>query len=178
MGTGLRHGDLYAFQLNKVALFATKVSSVSATLGNGELALRLFFHMLTDQVQATQVTYSSILRACASLAAFEQGIRIHSLTDVNKAVKFIKEMSFEPSVTVWQAFLGACVFHSDVLCRISAHHMLEMEPQDEAAHVLLSNIYATARIWDDVASIAKCMKKKGVILESDLSWMGNQSKVH
>ncbi|KAF8378055.1 hypothetical protein HHK36_029389 [Tetracentron sinense] len=273
-------------------------------LGNGEEALRLFSHMLDDQVQATPVTYSSVLRACASLAALEPGIQIHSLTvktifdkdivvgnalidmyakcgsikdaravfdmmserdevswnsmisgyslhglggdalwifekmketvikpnkitfvgvlsacsntglvdrgqsyfnsmiqdygiepciehytcvvwllgrsgRLSMALKLIEEMPFEPSVMVWRALLGACVIHNDVeLGKISAQRVLEMEPQDEAAHVLLSNIYATSRRWDNVASIRKYMKRKGVKKEPGLSWIENQSKVH
>ncbi|OVA17395.1 Pentatricopeptide repeat [Macleaya cordata] len=273
-------------------------------LGNGEEALRLFSMMLDAQVQATQVTYSSVLRACASLAALEPGIQIHclivktifdkdtvvgnalidmyskcgSIKDarlvfdtmykwdevswnsmisgyslhglggdaltlfekmreekvkpnkitfvgvlsacsntglvdkgrsyfnsmyrdygiepciehytcmvwllgrsgrLHEAVKFIEEIPFEPSVMVWRALLGACVVHNDIeLGRVSAERVLEMEPQDDATHVLLSNMYAVAREWDNVASIRKYMKRKGVKKEPGLSWIESQCKVH
>ncbi|CAK9144378.1 unnamed protein product [Ilex paraguariensis] len=49
-------------------------------LGDGETAFNLLKKMIKDQVQATEVTYSAVLRACASLAALETGIQIHSLT--------------------------------------------------------------------------------------------------
>lgn len=273
-------------------------------LGDGEKALSLFSNMLRYQLQATEVTYSSALRACASMAALESGLQIHSLTvktiydkdivvcnaiidmyakcgsikdarlvfdkldqrdevswnamisgysmhglaleaitifemmqktsckpnkltfvgvlsacsnaglldqgqayfnsmtqdygiepciehytcmvwllgrsgHLNKAVKLIEEIPHEPSVMVWRALLGACVVHNNVeLGRISAERVLEMEPQDEATHVLLSNIYATARRWGNVASVRKNMKKKGVKKEPGLSWIENQGTVH
>ncbi|CAL8993588.1 unnamed protein product [Prunus brigantina] len=273
-------------------------------LGDGEKALALFSNMLRCQVQATEVTYSSALRASASLAALEPGVQIHSITvkttydkdtvvgnslidmyakcgsikdarlvfdklkqrdevswnamisgysmhglglealkifemmqetnckpnkltfvgilsacsnaglldqgqayfnsmvqkydvepcvehytcmvwllgrsgHLDKAVKLIQEIPFEPSVMVWRALLGACVIHNDVeLGRIAAQHVLEMDPQDDATHVLLSNIYATARRWDNVASVRKNMKRKGVKKEPGLSWIENQGTVH
>lgn len=273
-------------------------------LGEGEEALHLFLTMLKNQVPATEVTYSTILRACASLAAFNTGIQIHPLTiktiydqdtlvgnalidmyakcgkirdarlvfdtmskkdvvswntmvsaysmhglggealqvfermqktdtkpnqltfvgvlsacsntgslvqgqayftsmlqkygiepcvehytcmvslfgklgHLDKAMKLIEEIPFEPSVMVWRALLGACAIHNDTeLGRISAERVLEMDPQDEAAYVLLSNIYATAKRWDNVSSVRKIMKKKRVKKEPGLSWIEHQGIVH
>ncbi|CAA6660025.1 unnamed protein product [Spirodela intermedia] len=48
-------------------------------LGFGEDALILFHQMRDAQVPGTQVTYSSALRACASVAAMEQAAQIHGL---------------------------------------------------------------------------------------------------
>ncbi|XP_073143217.1 putative pentatricopeptide repeat-containing protein At5g13230, mitochondrial [Henckelia pumila] len=48
-------------------------------LGDGEKALQMFLNMSEEHVVATEVTYSSLLRACASLAALVPGRQIHSL---------------------------------------------------------------------------------------------------
>ncbi|XP_048326552.2 putative pentatricopeptide repeat-containing protein At5g13230, mitochondrial [Ziziphus jujuba] len=273
-------------------------------LGDGEKALSLFSDMLRYQVQATEVSYSSALRACASMAALEPGLQIHSLTvktvydkdvvvgnaiinmyakcgsikdarlvfdklnkrdevswnaiisgysmhglgveaikvfemmqktnckpnkltfvgvlsgcsnaglldqgqayfnsmaqdygiepsiehyscmiwllgrsgHLDKAVKLIEEIPNEPSIMAWRALLGACVVHNNVeLGRFSAERLLEMEPQDDATHVLLSNIYASARRWENVAFVRKNMKKKGVKKEPGLSWIEIRGTVH
>ncbi|KAK7273281.1 hypothetical protein RIF29_14330 [Crotalaria pallida] len=273
-------------------------------LGDGEKAMNLFSYMLEYDMQPTEVTYSTVLRACASLAALEPGLQIHSLTikttynkecvvanslidmyskcgrindarlifdkmskrdevswnamicgysmhgfgiealnlfgmmrqtnckpnkltfvgvlsacsnagllDIgqahfksmlqeygiepciehytcmvwllgragkfDEAVKLIEEIPIQPSVMVWRALLGACVIHKNVdLGRVCAQHVLEMEPQDDATHVLLSNMYATARRWDNVASVRKNMQKKKVKKEPGLSWVENQGVVH
>ncbi|MED6178924.1 hypothetical protein PIB30_112149, partial [Stylosanthes scabra] len=47
--------------------------------GDAEKAMNIFTRMLEYDVQPTEVTYSSVLRACASLAALEPGLQIHSL---------------------------------------------------------------------------------------------------
>ncbi|KAL0364382.1 UNVERIFIED_CONTAM: putative pentatricopeptide repeat-containing protein, mitochondrial [Sesamum angustifolium] len=49
-------------------------------IGDAEKAFLLFINMCEEQVQATEVTYSSLLRASASLAALEAGIQIHTMT--------------------------------------------------------------------------------------------------
>ncbi|XP_050231317.1 putative pentatricopeptide repeat-containing protein At5g13230, mitochondrial isoform X2 [Mercurialis annua] len=48
--------------------------------GDVEKALSLFKNMIECQFQATEVTYSSVLRGCATLAALELGVQIHSLS--------------------------------------------------------------------------------------------------
>ncbi|KAA8540030.1 hypothetical protein F0562_026722 [Nyssa sinensis] len=238
--------------------------------GEGEKALNLFLTMLEDQAQATEVTYSSVLRACAILASLEPGVQIHSLTiktlydkdivvgnalidmyakcgsikdarlvfdmmgkrdvvswnamisgysmhglggEALRIFESMQRMEIKPNKLTFVGVLSACsntglldkgqdyftsmvrdygiepciehytcmhaVIHNDVeLGRISAERVLEMEPQDEATHVLLSNIYATARRWDNVASVRKNMKKKGVKKDPGLSWIQNQGTVH
>ncbi|KAL3818735.1 hypothetical protein ACJIZ3_004640 [Penstemon smallii] len=273
-------------------------------LGDAEKAFRLYLNMCEEQVQATEVTYSSLLRASASLAALEPGIQIHTMTiktmydgddavsnalidmygkcgrikdarvvfdsmskidvvswnsmvsaysihglgsealnifedmgktpikpneltfvgvlsacsntgsldlgqsyftsmkedygiepcmehytcmvsllgrlgHLEKAVKLIEEIPNEPSIMVWRALLGACVAHNNAeLGKFAAEHVLEMEPQDESTYVLLSNIYANAKRWDNVAFVRKSMKRKRVKKEPGLSWVENQGMVH
>ncbi|CAL5190755.1 unnamed protein product [Lathyrus oleraceus] len=273
-------------------------------LGDGEKAMNLFSYMLEYDMQPTEVTYSSVLRACASLAALEPGLQVHSLTiktmyyndtvvanslidmyakcgrindarltfdkmnkrdevswnamicgysmhgmsaealtlyemmqhsdckpnkltfvgvlsacsnaglllkgqahfmsmsqdygiepciehytcmvwllgrlgRLDEAMKLIGEIPYQPSVMVWRALLGACVIHKKVdLGRVCAQHVLEMEPHDDATHVLLSNMYATAGRWDSVALVRKNMQKKRVKKEPGLSWVENQGVVH
>lgn len=48
-------------------------------LGDGGAAFQMFLNMRAEHVVATEVTYSSLLRACASLAALVVGCQIHSV---------------------------------------------------------------------------------------------------
>lgn len=70
-----------------------------------------------------------------------------------------------------------CRSYDVELGRISARRVLEIEPEDEATYALLSNIYANARKWGNVASIRKSMKWKGVTKEPGLSWIVNHGGV-
>ena len=98
------------------------------------------------------------------------GRAFRETSHLGKAAKLIQEIPCEPSIIVWRALLGACVLHNDIeLGRTAAKHVLEMDPQDEATHVLLSNIYATVKRWNNVAYVIKNMKRKGVKKEPGLS---------
>ncbi|XP_043719155.1 putative pentatricopeptide repeat-containing protein At5g13230, mitochondrial [Telopea speciosissima] len=171
--------------------------------GLSEDALGIFEKMRETEIRPNKITFIGVLSACSNRGLVDWGQSyFHSMVQdygimpciehytcmvwllgrsgrLDEALKFIEEIPFEPSVMVWRALLGACVIHNDIeLGRISAQRVLEMEPHDEAAHVLLSNMYATVKKWDSVISIRKYMKRKGVKKEPGLSWIESQSNVH
>lgn len=171
--------------------------------GLGMEALNLFDMMRQTNCKPNKLTFVGLLSACSNAGLLEKGQAhfksmsrdygiepciehytcmvwlLGRLGQFDEAVKLIGEIPFEPSVMVWRALLGACVVHKNVdLGRVCAQHVLEMEPHDDATHVLLSNMYATARRWDNVASVRKNMQKKRVKKEPGLSWVENQGVVH
>ncbi|XWS54062.1 hypothetical protein CRYUN_Cryun10bG0056700 [Craigia yunnanensis] len=166
-------------------------------------ALNIFQMMQDRGYEPNSLTFVGVLSACSNSGLLGQGqayftsmfedygiepcIEHYSCMvwllgrsgHLYKALKLIEEIPFEPSVMVWRALLGACVIHNNVeLGRLSAQRILEMEPQDDATHVLLSNTYATARRWENVTAIRQSMKKKGMKKEPGLSWIENQGRVH
>ncbi|XP_027361920.1 putative pentatricopeptide repeat-containing protein At5g13230, mitochondrial [Abrus precatorius] len=171
--------------------------------GLGMEALNLFDMMQQTDCKPNKLTFVGVLSACSNAGLLDKG-RAHfksMLQDYgiepciehytcivwllgrsgqfDEAVKLIGEIPIQPSVMVWRALLGACVIHKNLdLGRVCAHHVLEMEPHDDATHVLLSNMYATAGRWDSVASVRKNMQKKRVKKEPGLSWVENQGVVH
>ncbi|KAJ4962123.1 hypothetical protein NE237_022033 [Protea cynaroides] len=171
--------------------------------GLSEDALGIYEKMRETEIRPNKITFIGVLSACSNRGLVDQGqFYFHSMAQdygivpciehytcmvwllgrsgrLDEARKLIEELPFEPSVMVWRALLGACVIHHDIeLGRISAQKVLELEPHDEAAHVLLSNMYATVKKWDSVIAIRKCMKRKGVKKEPGLSWIESQSNVH
>ncbi|KAE8663921.1 hypothetical protein F3Y22_tig00112863pilonHSYRG00014 [Hibiscus syriacus] len=170
--------------------------------GLGMEALNIFQMMKDRGYKTNTLTFVGLLSACSNSGLLDQGQNYFSSMlqgygiepciehyscvvwllgrscHLNKALKLIEEIPFKPSVMVWRALLGACVIHNNVeLGRISAQRILELEPQDDATYVLLSNMYATARKWDNVAAIRQNMRKKGM-KEPGLSWIKNQGRVH
>lgn len=166
-------------------------------------ALKIFQMMQDSGYKPNSLTFVGVLSACSNSGLLVEGqayftsmsqdygiepcIEHYSCMvwlmgrsgHLYKALKLIEEIPFEPSVTLWRALLGACVIHNNVeLGRLSAQRILELEPQDEATHVLLSNMYATARRWEDVTCIRQSMKKRAVKKEPGLSWVENQGRVH
>ncbi|KAG5520531.1 hypothetical protein RHGRI_033195 [Rhododendron griersonianum] len=166
-------------------------------------ALRIFEYMQKTKTKADKVTFVGVLSACSNTGVLDKGQAYFTsmvndyhinpciehyncmvgllgrLGHLDKAVKLIEEMPFEPSVVIWRALLMACIVHNNVdLGKVAALHVLELEPSDDATYVLLSNMYAAARRWDNVASIRNNMKKKGVRKEPGLSWIESQGTVH
>ncbi len=53
------------------------------------------------------------------------------------------EMPWKPHVAPWMAFIGACRIHGNVeMAERIAKQILEMELENAASYVVLSNIYA------------------------------------
>jgi hypothetical protein len=58
--------------------------------------------------------------------------------------------------------LGACRIHAILsLGEYVAERLFELEPENAGYYVLLSNIYAAAGRWDDVAKVRTMMKDRG-----------------
>ncbi|KAK9290873.1 hypothetical protein L1049_009051 [Liquidambar formosana] len=53
----------------------------------------------------------------------------------------------------------------------AARHLLELEPEDSATYVLLSNVYAVAGKWDCRDRTRQMMKDRGVKKEPGRSWI-------
>ncbi|XP_020237516.1 putative pentatricopeptide repeat-containing protein At5g13230, mitochondrial [Cajanus cajan] len=166
-------------------------------------ALNLFDMMQQTNCKPNKLTFVGVLSACSNAGLLDKGQThfksmlqdygiepcvehytcmvwlLGRLGQFDEAVKLIGEIPFQPSVMVWRALLGACVIHKNLdLGKVCAEHVLEMEPHDDATHVLLSNMYANARRWDNVASVRKNMKKKRVKKEPGLSWVEKQGVIH
>eukprot|EP01018_Ginkgo_biloba_P006262 Gb_02503 [translate_table: standard] len=71
------------------------------------------------------------------------------------------------------------ITHGNIkLGKRAAERLFEMEPQSAATYVLLSNTYAAARRWDDMANVRKIMKDRGVKKEPGCSWIEVKNKLH
>lgn len=185
-----------------VVSWNTMVSAYSMH-GLGIEALKIFERMQKTDTKPNQLTFVGVLSACSNTGSLVQGQTYFAsmsqkygiepcvehytcmvslfgkLGHLDKAMKVIEEIPFEPSIMVWRTLLGACAIHNDSeIGKIAAEHVLKMDSQDEAAYVLLSNIYANAKRWDNVSSVRKIMKKKRVKKEPGLSWVEHQGTVH
>lgn len=98
---------------------------------------------------------------------------------LEEANKFINEMPFEPDASVWSALLGACRIHKNLELGIhAAEHLLQLEPECAATHVMLANIYAAAGRWNDAANVRRMMKDKGLKKQPGCSWIEVNNKMH
>lgn len=171
--------------------------------GLGADAIKIFEAMQKTNTKPNYLTFVAVLSACSNTGSMDLGQSYFTsmqkdygiepcmehytcmvsllgrLGHIEKAVKMIDEIPHEPSIMIWRALLGACVTHNNVeFGKFSAEKVLELEPEDDSTYVLLSNIYAGAKRWDNVAVVRKSMKRKRVKKEPGLSWVENQGMVH
>lgn len=170
--------------------------------GLGKESVQWFEEMLRIGIEPNLVTFLCVLSACSHAGLLDEGLYYfelmkkhviepqvsHYVTIVDllgraglldRALKFIREMPIEPTAAVWKALLGACRMHKNMeLGAYAAEHVFELDPYDSGPHVLLSNIYASAGRWGDVAKVRRMMKESGVKKEPACSWVEIENAVH
>ncbi|PKU78755.1 pentatricopeptide repeat-containing protein At3g62890-like [Dendrobium catenatum] len=156
--------------------------------GHGKKAIEIFLEMeTTSGIRPDEITFVGLLSACGHSGLIFEGKRYFSqmfgvyglvpqiehygcMVDLlgragllQEALHFIETMTIKPNCVVWGSLLRACKIHRDT--KTSEHvtqRLLELDPNDGANYVFLSNIYALAKQWEDVDTCRAIMIEKGV----------------
>ncbi|CAM0145290.1 unnamed protein product [Urochloa decumbens] len=183
----------------------TWTSAVSglAMNGMGLECLEVFKRMVSAGVQPNGVTFVAVLRGCSMARLVDEGQScFDSMKDkygvdpwlehygcmvdlygragrLDDAINFINGMPVEPQEGVWGALLNASRIHNNVeLGKHALEKLLAIESGNDAAHVLLSNIYAESQNWKGVTMVRRMMKAKGVKKVPGWSAIEVDGKVH
>ncbi|OAY81752.1 Pentatricopeptide repeat-containing protein, chloroplastic [Ananas comosus] len=98
---------------------------------------------------------------------------------VKEAEELIKSMPFSPDVATWGALLAACKKHGETeIGERVGKELIELEPQHDGFHVLLSNIYASKGMWENVKELRGLMKQRGVVKVPGCSLIESGGIVH
>lgn len=171
--------------------------------GYSREALRLFESMKVSGLKPNYITFLGALFACSHAGLLEAGwyhfrsmkklfgvdpgrehycCMIDLLGRAGKlddALELINEMECGPDVATWRTLLGACRVHRNVDLAIhAAKQILRLYPQDAGTYILLSNIYANAQRWNDVAQIRRTMNDMGIRKEPGCSWVEVNKQIH
>ncbi|XP_076952142.1 pentatricopeptide repeat-containing protein At5g66520-like [Bidens hawaiensis] len=158
-----------------------------AVNGKGEEALTLYSKMIDSQIRPNAVTFIGLLHACSHMGMVQEGHKYFismskdynivsqiehygCMVDLlsragllNEAREFINTMHIKPNGVVWGALLGGCRVYKNVeLAEEAIKHLLELDPLNNGYYIVLSNIYAEAKRWEDVSRVRKLMREKGV----------------
>ncbi|CAL1406273.1 unnamed protein product [Linum trigynum] len=167
--------------------------------GYAEDALRVFWDMtknLNNVVVPDDVTFLGVLTACSHAGMVSEGRQIFNLMVnqyeiqpridhcacmvdllgrwgfLEEAEEFISTFNLESDAKIWATMLGACRTHGDEgRGQRAAKKLIELEPQNSSPYVLLSNIHAASGNWDEVRSLRRSMKEKGVKKLPGCSWI-------
>ncbi|KAH6761926.1 Pentatricopeptide repeat superfamily protein [Perilla frutescens var. hirtella] len=166
-------------------------------------AMMLFEKMQQAFLWPNEVTYVSILSACAHVGLAEKGRKYfdmmkkeHNLSpnvvhyscmvdilgktgQINEAKELIEKMPYEGTASIWGSLLASCrVYRNVEVAEVAARKLFEIEPNNAGNHVLLSNIYAANGRWADVASARKLLKSSEAKKERGKSWIEIKDTVH
>ncbi|CAK9856717.1 unnamed protein product, partial [Sphagnum jensenii] len=171
--------------------------------GHGQEALQLFEQMQEEGVKPDLITFMGVLSACSNVGLVDEGQRYfqsmsrdHALTPtvehygcmvdilgragcIKEVQQVILEMPVQPDSALWGSLLAACKLQGNVeVGEWAAENRLKLEPQNAGTYILLSNIYAAARKWDDVAMVRKVMEFRGLTNETDQISIEVNDRVH
>lgn len=155
--------------------------------GHGKEALQFAESMQREGIQFNNITFVSILMACSYTGLvdearnrFDSMHQAHGvvptpehyacMVDVygragllGEAVKFIEQMPIEPTSVVWMALLGACrTYGSTELASRAAEQILLTEPENSAAFLLVSSLYAGGKTKPSEENIGRHGCQEGV----------------
>lgn len=191
-----------SLQEQNVVLWTSMIEGYSIN-GQFNSALKLFHSMEENGVKPNFVTLVVILSACSHGGLIDDGWKIFNsmkekfgieprsehhtcMVDMlgragqlGEAEKFIKTMGLRPSASIFGSLLGACQVYCNVeLGERMAYRLFELEPNNAANYVMLSNIYAAVSRWDDVGRIRQLMAVKGLAKNPGCSWIEIKNKVY
>ncbi|ONI08673.1 hypothetical protein PRUPE_5G193000 [Prunus persica] len=150
--------------------------------GYGKEATQVFHDMEASGIRPDGITFISVLYACSHAGLIDEGCEYFSkmrylygiepaiehygcMVDLygragklQKAYDFVSQLPMSPNAVVWRTLLGACSIHGNVELAEQVKEVLsKLEPENSSDHVLLSNVYAVAGKWNDVAAVRRSM---------------------
>ncbi|XP_016452496.1 pentatricopeptide repeat-containing protein CRR2, chloroplastic-like [Nicotiana tabacum] len=171
--------------------------------GFGAKAIEVFREMIRYGVSPSPVSFVSVLGACSHAGLVAEGKRLfdsmsreHNIypsvehyacmvdllgraNQLEEAAIIIQDMRIEPGPKVWGSLLGSCRIHCNVdLAERASRRLFELEPTNAGNYVLLTDIYAEARMWDEVKRVRKLLEAKGLRKVSGCSWIEVKRKIY
>ncbi|VVB15106.1 unnamed protein product [Arabis nemorensis] len=159
----------------------------SATHGRANLALELYSHLQSLPIKPNSITFVGVLSACCHAGLVELGktyfesmksgygidpdIKHYGcMVDLlckagrlEEAKEKIKKMPVKADVIIWGMLLSASRIHGNVeVAELAAAELEAIDPSHGGCKVLLSNVYADAGRWEDVALVREEMRIRDV----------------
>ncbi|XP_068663881.1 pentatricopeptide repeat-containing protein At1g32415, mitochondrial-like [Aristolochia californica] len=167
-------------------------------------ALELFESMKSNGIKPTSVTFLGLLTACSHSGLTDRGWelfnsmnKIYSIRPdmehyicmidllgragrISEAEQFVLGLPFEPGHAIWGALLGMCSIgvKDVVIARRVAKRVLQLEPLNAPAHILLRNIYVANGEHRKEELLSVTMRMKGLRKSPGCSWIRLKGAVH
>lgn len=171
--------------------------------GCGKWALTFFGQMVRARVCPDDITFTGLLSACSHSGMLQKGrhffdyLQQHETMEVKlehfacmldvfcrcgeleEAEDLIRNMSMRPNLSMWLSLLNGCRKDCNLdLAERVAKDVFSLDPDCSSAYVLLSNMYAYAGRWKDVARTRVQMRKRRMIKQPGCSWVTQKGVRH
>lgn len=171
--------------------------------GLGSKALKTFQEMVQLGMSPSPISFISVLGACSHSGLVDEGkllfesmVKDHGISpsvehyasivdllgranQLDEAAKIIADMRDEPGPMVWGSLLGSCRIHCNVkLAEWASSRLFELEPTNAGNYVLLADIYAEAKMWDEVKRVKKLLEAKGLQKVPGCCWIEVKKKIY
>ncbi|KAL8518585.1 hypothetical protein ACS0TY_009805 [Phlomoides rotata] len=155
--------------------------------GDSNECLKLFNDMLKENIEPTDIVFTTILSTCSHTGMITEGWRyfkkmcelydlIPSMRhytcmvdllarsgNLEEALDLIEKMPFKPDCTVFGSFLHGCSMHSRFdLGDVAVRKMLELCPDDAGHYMLISSFDASNGRWAQASDTRDMMKRRGL----------------
>ncbi|KAK6936185.1 Pentatricopeptide repeat [Dillenia turbinata] len=163
-------------------------------------ALEMFVQMQRKNKPADSSTFAAVLRACAQLGLVDEAYRLFTLMEevhriepseehyssmvevLGRAGMFEDIEDFingvEPTrlgALTWWALISSCRLHGNMkVAKYAVEKLLELNPSDSSADLLLKQIFLALGKWDDAAKL----KTKSKPMKASSSWIEVQSSIY
>uniref|UniRef100_A0A0D9ZTD6 Pentacotripeptide-repeat region of PRORP domain-containing protein n=1 Tax=Oryza glumipatula TaxID=40148 RepID=A0A0D9ZTD6_9ORYZ len=168
----------------KDAITWTSMIQALANHGCAPCALQGFAQMLRRGYKPSSTTFTAVLSACNHVGLVEKGRKIFKsirhvygleptiehyscLVDLLGRAGYVREAKEVVDgmqrdmcdEAILGTLLGACMTHNEVeVARAVGEDLVKIDPSGSGGYTLLANVFASGRMWNEVASVWKIMK--------------------
>jgi pentatricopeptide repeat protein len=171
--------------------------------GDGKGALKIFSRMINEGIKPNETIYVGVLSACSRAGLLEEGFKCfdqmiseHQIVPnsqhygcmvdllarsgkLEEAYNLINSMPMGPTDSALRSLLGSCKTYRHVqFAEYALQKLKELSTCNSGDYVILSDIYAQARRYDDMARMKTEGFDQGLIQEPGFSQVEVKGKTH
>ncbi|XP_072979426.1 pentatricopeptide repeat-containing protein At3g62890-like [Typha angustifolia] len=171
--------------------------------GMADRVMELFNQMQKASIKPHSIVFIGLLNACSHAGMVKEGQHYFELMSKKYGIKptvehygclvdllcrvgqleeardVIGQMPMKPNKIIWMSLLSGCKKYGNIeLGKYAADRVIELAPEATGCYVLLSNIYASAGLWDGVSKLRELMKERGIRKDPGCSIVEHGGHVH